>query len=57
MDAKFPSEEVREGIERVRREEAPELTRSEAIELLLREQLVLLGILPPVEEPEPWEVH
>ncbi|MCC0024397.1 MAG: hypothetical protein H6874_09265 [Hyphomicrobiaceae bacterium] len=57
MDAKFLSEEVIEGIEKFRQETTPELTKVEVVELLLREQLITIGILKPDEEPEPWEVH
>lgn len=57
MDAKFLSEEVNEGIEKFRHETTPELTKLEAVEFLLREQLITLGILKPDEEPESWEVH
>lgn len=57
MDAQFLSEDINEGIERFRKEMAPELSKIEAMEALIREQLITLGILKPEDEPEPWELH
>ncbi|MCC0022864.1 MAG: hypothetical protein H6874_01430 [Hyphomicrobiaceae bacterium] len=57
MDALLLPEDINQAITRFLEEQAGDMTRLEAVEVLLRDQLIQLGLLKLEDDPEPWEVN